>query len=119
MPGFEKFEPSIRRRPRNVPVSLFMRALVLLMISYPAFSQTESLLDPVHPPDGSIQALNFEAFTFATPDAPEAFDDSGGPGQPEQPGLLHRDVGRVLRDQERGFTAPPFAAPTLNGMHLY
>ncbi len=79
------------------------------MVSYPAFSQTESIFDPVHPPDGPFQALNLEADSSTTasdPNAPAASNDSGGPGQPESRGLVRRGVTRLLRDQEGLYRAP-------------
>jgi membrane-associated phospholipid phosphatase len=86
-----------------------MRAFLLLLISYPAFSQTESLLDPACRPDGPIQALNLETYSYPTEadaSVPVASDDSGGPGSPESPGLVRRGVTRLLKDQEGLYRAP-------------
>lgn len=83
-----------------------MAALLLLMISYPSFSQTESLslIHRVGAPNGWIQALPLS--TPGATNAPEGFDNSGDPGQPERPGLLHHSVSRVLRDQAGLYRAP-------------
>ena len=54
-PAFEvqkESESNIGKRVRHVLVLLVTPALALVMTSHPAFSQTRSILDPVHPLDG-------------------------------------------------------------------
>jgi hypothetical protein len=99
----------IRERACQMLVPLVTRTIVLLMISYPAFSQTESILDPVHPPDKPIPALNLEALSFHTAsvgEAPVASEHSGDPGQSESRGFVRRGATRLLRDQKELYLAP-------------
>jgi hypothetical protein len=80
-----------------------------VIISHPAFSQTRSILDPIHPLDDQVQALNAGGLSFPTantPGVPAASDDPGGPNQPEAPGLVRRGVTRCLRDQRELYLAP-------------
>jgi PAP2 superfamily len=70
-----------------------MRALVLLLIAYPAFSQTEFLPDAIHP-------------AASAADASPASGDSGGPGQAEQPGLIRRGARRIWQDQAGLYRGP-------------
>jgi hypothetical protein len=108
-------ESKICKRARRVLVLLFTPALVLVIISHPAFSQTRSMLDPGTL--GSVQALKVEELSPSAANAPEApvvSDDSGSPNQPERRGLMRRGITRTLRDQKE-LTAPHFSALTLSG----
>jgi hypothetical protein len=99
----------IRERARHVLVPLVTRTVILLMISYSAFSQTESILEAVYPPDGPIPALNLEALSFHTANAgkaPVASEDSRDPSQPESRGFVRRGATRLLRDQKDLYLAP-------------
>jgi hypothetical protein len=99
----------IRGRARHVFVLLITRTIVLLMISYAAFSQTEFILDQVHCPDGPIPALNLETLSFhgaSVGEAPVASEDSGDPSLPESRGFVRRGATRLLRDQKELYLAP-------------
>jgi membrane-associated phospholipid phosphatase len=99
----------IRERARHVLVLLITRTIVLLMISYAAFSQTEYILDQVHPPDGPIPALNLETLSFQAASVGEALvasEDFGDPSQPESRGFVRRGATRLLRDQKELYLAP-------------
>ncbi len=82
-------------------------ALVLAMISYPAFCQTQSTFEPVQPLNGSVQALNLAGVSFSPANTlePPAFDP-GAPGESEEHGLVRRGVARCLRDQKELYSAP-------------
>jgi membrane-associated phospholipid phosphatase len=99
----------LRARARYGLVPLAARTIVLLMVSYPAFSQTEFMPDPVRPPDGPIPALNLAVLGFHTAsagEAPVASEDSGYPSQPESRGFVRRGATRLLRDQKELYLAP-------------
>jgi membrane-associated phospholipid phosphatase len=84
----------IRERAPHVLVPLVTPAIVLLTISYPAYSQTESMLDPV------------SFHTASAQDAPVASEDTGAPGPPESRGSVRRGATRLLRDQKELYLAP-------------
>ena len=93
---------------QNVLVSLVMPALFLVIICEPAFSQTRSIPDPIHPVD-SVQARNVGGLGFPTANASEASagpDDLSDPKQPETRSLVRRGITRILGDQRELYRAP-------------
>ncbi len=100
---------SFGKRVSQVLVSVVTPALILVMTSYPAFSQTESILDPVVPSDGPVQALPLEALSYTTANGTgitSAPDDPQDPSQSESRGLVRRGLTRTLRDQGELYRAP-------------
>ncbi|MBV9268727.1 MAG: hypothetical protein JO061_21340, partial [Acidobacteriaceae bacterium] len=96
-------------RAREALVPVLTSALVLAVISYPAFSQTRSALNAVHPLNGPLQAANVEELGSPGANPPEnsaAPNDPTDPNQPEAQGLVHRGVTRILRDQKELYSAP-------------
>jgi len=96
-------------RAREALVPVLTSALVLAMISYPAFSQTRPALNAVHPLNGPLQARNIEELGSPDANTPEdsaAPDNPTDPNQPEAQGLVHRGVIRILRDQKELYSAP-------------
>jgi len=108
------FAASARTRARRPFVSLVTPALALVLISHPASSQTQSILDPVHPLNGSPKLLNFGGLSFSITNTPSAntlepttdFDDPGAPDESEEHGLVRRGVTRCFRDQKELYSAP-------------
>ncbi len=99
---------NIRKRARQSLVPLVTPALVLAMISYPGFSQTRPMLDPVHPLDGSVPAIDLDGFGVPATNAPAApaTSDDGTPDETETPGRARRGMTRCLRDQKELYRAP-------------
>lgn len=82
---------------------------LLVVISCPTFSQTRSMLNAVHPVNGSVQALNLEDLGSTDANTPEdsaAPDNPSDPNQTEAQGLVRRGVTRILRDQGELYRAP-------------
>ncbi len=105
----KKCESTIRLRGRQALVPLITAALALVTIAHPVLGQAPSILDAVHPVDGSIQALNLQEFGAANANAPEDSAASGDPGDPQQsqsPGPVHRGARRLLHDQKELYRAP-------------
>lgn len=99
----------LRQRARELLAPLMTPALALVMISHPAFSQTQSILDPIHPPDSAVRALNFGELGSPSANVSEASaasDDPVDPNQPESRGLLRRGARRLFRDQSQLYRAP-------------
>lgn len=99
----------IRRGVGQLLVPGLRPALVLVMISCPAFSQTRFTLDPVHAPDDASHSLNLGELRFPAPNAPGASaapDDSGSSGQPETQGWVRRGIKRTWQDQKALYRAP-------------
>jgi membrane-associated phospholipid phosphatase len=99
------YREGIRRRRL---VRLITPGLALVMISHAALSQTRSILGPIHPLDGPVQA-NIEEPGSSSAGAAEDAAASGGPSDPdrsEEQGLVRRGVARALRDQRELYRAP-------------
>jgi hypothetical protein len=109
------------QRTRKGLILLITPTLALLLISHPAFSQTRSILDPIHPLDGSVPAFKLSAPGFSSasdPGDPATFDDPSDPNRAETQGLVRRGVKRVLRDQRELYRAP-FSARISNGTRSF
>ena len=91
---------------RKVLVPLITSAVALVMLCHPAFSQTQSILNPAHPVDSPVQAFNVKEISSGSVNAPEASYNPGDPNQPESRGLVRRGVTRALRDQAALYRAP-------------
>lgn len=108
-PPQRKFKSSIRQRAREVLVPLITSALALVMISYPSFSQTATILNTVHPLDRTVQVLDLEELGSPSPNPPEDWTASGDPSDPKEPeeqGLVRRGVTRILQDEKDLYRAP-------------
>lgn len=111
-PAFEIQKDSVLKigqRTRKALILLITPALALLLISHPALSQTRSVLDPIHPLDGSVPAFKLLAPGFSSAsdsDDPATFDDPSDPNQLETQGLVRRGIKRGLRDQKELYRAP-------------
>jgi hypothetical protein len=100
----------LRQHARAVLIRLITPAVALVMISHPAFSQTQSIVDPIHRPEARAQAFTLGDFPSPGADAPEpaaASDGSSDPtNQTQSRGIVRRGIPRLWQDQKELYRAP-------------
>ena len=80
-----------------------------MTISFPAFGQTGSILDPIHPLSAPAQTFNHKepgTLSASAQGDAAASGDPGSPDQTETQGKVHRGVARILQDQKEIYRAP-------------
>lgn len=82
--------------------------LISAMISYSAFAQTPSLLDPTNPSASPTQVPNLQGLSFPGADSQgsQAPNDAASSRQFENRGLVRRVLERTLQDQKEMYLAP-------------
>ena len=108
--GLKFYKPLLRQRAREALVPLITPVVALVMISYPAFSQTPSVLDPIGSPHTSLQAFTLGDFPYSGTNAPDAAAAPQAAGDPtsktESRGFVRRGIPRIWEDQKQLYRAP-------------
>jgi len=109
--GFCESDCPVRSRSSRslALVPVLTTILALGVVSHPAFSQTQSILNTVKPPDGAVETLDTEEPNIPaanTPGVPAASDDPQNPTETDGEGRVRRGAERILRDQKELYRAP-------------
>lgn len=102
-------EPNVSERVRQVLAPLVAPALVLFLISFPAFSQTESALHSFDFSDGPAKVLNLEQpspSAASATDTTSASDDPRDPRGSASPAPVRHGLARYLQDQKELYRSP-------------